>query len=521
MAFPRHRNGRKRKRHVPAHVVRALARAWGNKKTYLAAGGAGAGLGGACRTATGAQWARNMILMMAMQGWGKPGVNFGNLQGSTPLDFTFYFPGYAEGGISGDLAWTASAISNYERMPHVLTMNPVKQMIPRQRFPDAIIEGKCKGYVWDGSSLEAQFAPFEYPMPGYSRVHMLYRYGGSSFGTIANSRRFIEAYRHPSLEFVVNQSIWFEGEAKFADVILPACTSFERWSTSASGRGRAATGITPRASSTIAWSCSSTSASNRSASRSPTTRSSSRSCTAWGWGRCIPEGCSEIDWVKRVFDSSDLPKHMSWREFVKKGYFVVPAEPEATRDPVYFRWYAEDRAKDVPEPHPLPSQYTDDFGMGLQTPSGKIEFVATTIERGDPGNPERPALNRYIPAWEGPRQRRADGAFPAAAHARSHSRYSFHTYCDGKDSAINDIEDHRVRIDGYDYWVLRVSAGRRQGTRHRASRSRPGAQPSRRGDLRRRCLAADRARRGEVLPGFREFRSDRGRRPRSPIVPDA
>ena len=66
----------------------------------------------------------SMILMMAMQGWGKPGVNLGNLQGSTPLDFSFYFPGYAEGGISGDLQWTASAINNYERMPHVLTMNP-------------------------------------------------------------------------------------------------------------------------------------------------------------------------------------------------------------------------------------------------------------------------------------------------------------------------------------------------------------------------------------------------------------
>ncbi len=35
-------------------------------------------------------------------------------------------------------------------------------------------------------------------------------------------------YQSPNLEFVVNQSIWFEGEAKFADVILPACTNFER-----------------------------------------------------------------------------------------------------------------------------------------------------------------------------------------------------------------------------------------------------------------------------------------------------
>ena len=439
---------------VPAHVVRALAREWGRRKTYLAPGGTGAGLGGACRTATGAQWARSMILMMAMQGWGKPGINFGNLQGSTPLDFTFYFPGYAEGGISGDLVWTASAVNNYERMPHVLTMNPVKQMIPRQRFPDAIIDGHCKGYLWDGSSLEAQFASFEYPMPGHSRVHMLYRYGGSSFGTIANSSRFIEAYRHPSLEFVVNQSVWFEGEAKFADVILPACTSFERWDigewAGAGGYGHHAQGQLNHRVVVLQHKC-----------IEPLGESKSdyqiflEILSRMGLGALYSEGCSEIDWVKRVFDSSDLPQHISWREFAKKGYFVVPAEPEATRDPVYFRWYAEDRAKDVPEPHPLPSQYTEEFGKGLQTPSGKIEFVATTIARGDPDNPERPALNRYVPSWEGPGNTELASRFPLQLTS-SHSRYSFHTYCDGKDSAINDIDEHRVRVDGYDYWVLRM-----------------------------------------------------------------
>ena len=46
---------------------------------------------------------------MAMQGWGKPGVNFGNLQFGVPMDFDFYFPGYAEGGFSGDVANTGSA----------------------------------------------------------------------------------------------------------------------------------------------------------------------------------------------------------------------------------------------------------------------------------------------------------------------------------------------------------------------------------------------------------------------------
>ena len=43
-----------------------------------------------------------------------------------------------------------------------------------------------------------------------------------------NTNRHVRMYQSEQLEFVVNQSIWFEGEAKFADVILPACTNFER-----------------------------------------------------------------------------------------------------------------------------------------------------------------------------------------------------------------------------------------------------------------------------------------------------
>jgi len=35
---------------VPAKDARSLARIWGSRKTYLAAGGLGAGFGGACRS---------------------------------------------------------------------------------------------------------------------------------------------------------------------------------------------------------------------------------------------------------------------------------------------------------------------------------------------------------------------------------------------------------------------------------------------------------------------------------------
>ena len=57
---------------------------------------------------------------------------------------------------------------------------------------------------------------------------MLYKYGGSMLSTMNNTNRHVRMYQSENLEFVVNQSIWFEGEAKFADVILPACSNFER-----------------------------------------------------------------------------------------------------------------------------------------------------------------------------------------------------------------------------------------------------------------------------------------------------
>ena len=202
--------------------MRALAREWGRKRVYLAPGGWGNGHGGACRNQTGIQWARVMVCLTAMQGLGKPGVNMGNLQWGCPLDFNFYFPGYSEGGMSGDLENTAMPVELYQRMPQLPTMNTNGQTIPRIWMPEAITEGKAEGYRWVGKSIEHQFAKFAYPAPGHAPVRMFYKYGGSILSTMNNTNRHVRMYQSDKLEFVVNQSIWFEGEAKFADVILPA-----------------------------------------------------------------------------------------------------------------------------------------------------------------------------------------------------------------------------------------------------------------------------------------------------------
>jgi trimethylamine-N-oxide reductase (cytochrome c) len=446
---------------VPARQVRALARMWGSRRTYLAAGGL-SGLGGACRTATGKDWARGMVCLMAMQGLGKPGVNLGCMQQGTPVDTRFFFPGYAEGGFSGDFVGTALGVTMYQRMPQLPTMNTVTQQVPRLRLPEAVLEGQAEGYACDPRSIEGQFAQFAYPMPGYSRARLYYRYGGSQFGTASETNRLAAMYRSSELECVVNQSIWMEGEAAFADVILPACTSFERWDI---GEFANSAGYVPD---------SFTQCNHRMiVLQHPCIEPLGESRSDYriflglaerlGLGSMYGEGMTELSWCRRLFDATDLPRHISWREFLKKGYYVVPAPPEGRRDPVAYRWYVDGRPKDTPDVSPLPGDYTEQYRCGLQTQSGKLEFESSSLKRFDAQDPERPPILTYVPAWEGPHASELFERYPLQL-VSPHVRHSFHTQSDGKDSIANDALGHRVLIDGYYYWILRIhprDAGRR------------------------------------------------------------
>ncbi|NLE23014.1 MAG: molybdopterin-dependent oxidoreductase [Actinobacteria bacterium] len=439
---------------VPARDVRALARAWGSRKTYLAAGGL-VGFGGACRTATGTDWARGMVYLMAMQGLGKPGINMGCLQQGTPLDTHFFFPGYAEGGYSGDLYGTALSINMYQRMPQLPTVNTVNQVVPRLKIPEAVLDGHVECYPTDSKSIEGQFQRFEYPAPGHSEIKMYYKYGGSHFGTMTETDRFARMYRSDKLEFVVNQAIWMEGETKFADVILPACTNFERWDISefANCGGYIQHAFTQ---------CNHRVAVMQHKCIEPLGESKSdhqiflELATRLGLGSMYSEGVTELDWCKRLFDATDLPSRISWKEFLKKGYYVIPPAPADRRDPVSYRWFAEGRAKDTPELTPLPADYTGEFGYGLQTQSGKLEFESSSLRRFDPDDPERPPVMRYVPAWEGPHAEELYAKYPLQL-ITPHPRHSFHTQSDGKDAVTNDIDDHRVLVDGCYYWPVRMN----------------------------------------------------------------
>ena len=65
-------------------------------------------------------------------------------------------------------------------------------------------------------------------------------------------------------------------------------------------------------------------------------------------------------------------------------------------------------------------------------------------------------MTKYIPAWEGHHTTDLFEKYPLQL-ITPHPRYSFHTMGDGKQSWINDINDHRVLIDAYYYWIVRLN----------------------------------------------------------------
>jgi trimethylamine-N-oxide reductase (cytochrome c) len=439
---------------VPAKDVRALAREWGSKRTYLAAGGL-TGFGGAGRTATGTDWARGMVCLIGMQGFGKPGVNMGGLQDGTPLDTRFFFPGYAEGGISGDVVETGNLINLYQRMPMLPTMSPVTQRIPRLKLPEAIMEGKAEWYIRDPKSIEGQFARPAYPAPGYPEIKMYYRYGSSHIGTMVDTNRYVKMYRSDKLEFVVNQSIWKEGEVEFADIILPACTNFERFDISefAHAGGFLQYTFTQCNHRVLVFQHKCIEPLGESKSDYEIFKGI---CKKLELAAAFSEGDTELGWIKRMFDATDLARVKSYKDFVKKGYYVVPPPSEKRRDPVAFRWFYEGRAKDTPELTPLPASYAEKWRYGLQTQSGKLEFESSSLKRYDPHDPERAPILRYVPSWEGRQTTELLAKYPLQLLS-PHPRYSFHTHTDGKDSFINDIKNHRVLVNDYYYWIARIN----------------------------------------------------------------
>ncbi|OGO24140.1 MAG: hypothetical protein A2144_06800, partial [Chloroflexi bacterium RBG_16_50_9] len=433
---------------IPAHDIRALAREWAAKKTMLAVGSI-FGATGACRQAYATEWARLCVLLMAMQGFGKPGINFwGGTGGAAPIDYRFKMPGYSENG------WDAFGL--VAKKSYFPEGNSVTQKAYRLLLPEIVMNPPVSwiGEGFCGNSVQQQFNRFTCPEPGPNGapIKMIYRHGGSFIGTMTDTNRWVRMYQHQNLEFVVMQDCHWQSETKFGDIILPASTNFEHtdlseWN-SAGGYGAHDQNnnhrviIFQQQCIEPLW------------ESKPDYEIYTLLAERLGFKDKYTEGNSFEDWNRKVFEYSDLPKYISFEEFKKKGYFVVPSMPPDVEPRVSFRWFYEGRPCDLYSEPKNPNIGTERAHL-LGTPTGKVEFVSQTLLKFDPDDEERPPMPRYIPSWEGYNTKELTANYPLQLIS-PHPRFSYHTHNDNKSVWLDDIPQHRVRKDGYAWWPVRI-----------------------------------------------------------------
>ena len=480
---------------VPARTITALAREWASKRTSLA-GGTKGGEGGACRQAYATESARLMVLLQAMQGLGKPGVSIWGTANGPPYNATLEFPGYAAGG--------------FNLIADKPAVNPVKQRLYRL----TVARGHPRpAHQLDGRGVlrqlhRAAVHQFTYPLPGASEVKMFYRYGGAFLATMTDTNRWVRMYQSPKLEFVVNQDCWWSTETKLgrrhpAGLHQPRAQRHREWASSG-GYSAHASGSANHRVIVYQQKCVEPEGESK-ADYDIFVELAER----LGVKEEFTEGNTFEEWIRKMFDYSDLPDYISFEDFKEKGYFVVPQVEDYKATPS-LRWFAEGRPCDTPD-EGNPRKGTDRAEQ-LATPSGKVEFVAQTLLAHTPDDDERPPLPHYIPSWEGHTSELA-AKYPLQLIS-PHPRFSFHTQHDTHVPWLSEIPGHRTFKDGYAYQVVRMHPDDAQGQGHQARRRREAVQRPR---LRAPDRPGDRAReagRGALLRGRLQVRSARARQGR-------
>jgi trimethylamine-N-oxide reductase (cytochrome c) len=360
-----------------------------------------------------------------------------------PSNTSIYFPGYAD----------PDSRMGISRAADQQITNPTKQRLYRLTLPEAIINtsDSWRGEGFCGQSLEQQFTEFTYPMEGYPRARMMYRYGSSFMGTMSDTSKWVRMYQSSNLDFVVNQDCWWGGETSYADIILPACTSLER---NDIGEWGAAGGYSVHGSS----GCNFRIIVRQQKCIEPLWDSKSdynilsMIAEKLGMGEKFTEGKTATDWAKAFYEISDLPKIMSWEEFEKKGYVVINPEEDYKPTPA-FRWFYEGRACDTPDPKN--NKRGTDKANELGTYSGKIEFVSQSLKENLPDDEERPPMPHFIPSFEGCHSELYK-KYPLQLIS-PHPRFSFHTHYDKHTDWLNYIPTHRIIKDDYAWWPVRIN----------------------------------------------------------------
>ncbi len=363
---------------VPEWTIKALARDWASKPATFLHGNGSPGIRGPYATEN----ARLEILLMAMQGLGQPGkhqvkmIEWG-MHGREPMPVGVVVPNLSAVGSSYvPLVWNTKNGVPHSYMGTNLRPENIfpRQFIPKDLIHDAILNAPIS---WYGTTLlraplEDQFTKYTYPAKGCPEVHMIWTDTPCWITCWNDTNTYIKALRSPKIEFIMAQHPWMENDCQFADVVLPVSTKFEEQDIHTdAGNGQYRV---------LAY---------EKQCIEPLGESKSDYeivcliAEKMGLLEQYTGGRSVEGLIKRGFLTSGVQGLISFEEFARKGYFVVPTDPE-------WKSYPAGMAKFNENPADNP----------LKTPSGKIEFYSQNLAKYFPSDTERPPVPHWIEKGE-------------------------------------------------------------------------------------------------------------------------
>ena len=214
--------------------------------------------------------------------------------------------------------------------------NKIRDFIPVARITD-MLERPNEFFQYDGSKLK------------YPNIKLIYWAGGNPFHHHQDLNRLVKAWQKPKT-IIVNE-IWWNAQARHADIILPANTALERNDIM----------LNPRDPTIIA---------NKKTIPSVGESKSdfeifSILAKKLGFEKSFTENKSELDWLKYLWDESKIVSEQmnlelpDFNKFWEEGLFEVPIEKTKK---IMFEDFRNNPIKN-----------------SLSTPSGKIEITSNTI----------------------------------------------------------------------------------------------------------------------------------------------
>ena len=417
--------------HVPSRIIKALARDWASSRTSTMQGNGGPGIRGPYST----EPARLQVLLLAMQGVGKPGANqvmmieWGNFDDPDreTMPVSIVHPNVHSVAQRG---WHCE--------PHCASFP--KQIIPKTLIHEAILNPPISWYSHTllHAPIEDQFKKYTYPAEGCSEIHMIWTDSPSWMTCWNNGNRLVEAFRSPKIEFILAQHPWLENDCLFADIILPSNTKFETADIACDTFSGQYNLVYPEGKciEPLGQSMSDYEVVCEIAKR-------------LGLYEEYIEGKTVEEWIKIGYETSGVQHLISWEELNEKGYYVIPTNPEWEKYPRGLIKFYED-----PEKNPL------------TTPTGKIEFYATGLAEHFPDDDERPPVPHWIPYGESHQESllhpRAN-KYPLLLLS-NHPRWGCHSQHEDI-TWLREIVTCKVRgPDGYQYqpaWINPVDAAAR------------------------------------------------------------